>query len=535
MRHSVALFVILAGARMCAAQADYLRRDYPCEVTRVEVDQKTIRIEGRIGGEAKDLFLAEVPAHLNVFEATEFPLVEPIRATGERFALTVERKDRLLSRWAVVRKSARGYELVSHARWADAVKSKWDTPELKPRSKKGLGGFHAGRLDSDLDDLGIVAVTVNVSLNGIMRVSPGEGRTAFEHGGRTWYADDGAVASLDRTIGAAAKRKLLVSAIILINPISRSPDKDWARLACHPDAHPSGTYVMPNVTSREGVQAYAAALEFLARRYSGPDAPGRIHHWIMHNEVDAGWVWTNAGEKTAVQYMDLYHKSMRLAHLIARQYDPYAKAFISLTHHWAKAGEPKFYAGREMLDLLLDHSRAEGDFDWAIAFHPYPQDLFNPRVWADGQATHSFDTRKITFKNVEVLDAWVRQPRAMFLQKHRRTVHLSEQGLNSRDYSAKALSEQAAGMAYAWNKIKNLDSIEVFHYHNWMDHRDEGGLRIGLRKFPDDREDPMGKKPIWNVYKALGTADEDSATEFAKQVIGIGDWPEIRVTSPPRR
>ena len=122
----------------------------------------------------------------------------------------------------------------------------------------------------------------------------------------------------------------------------------------------------------------------------------------------------------------------------------------------------------------------------------------------------------------------------MYLGEHRRTVHLSEQGLNSRDYSAKSLADQAAGMAYAWNKIKHLESIEIFHYHNWMDHPGEGGLRIGLRKFPDNKDDPMGKKPIWHVYKALGTPDEDNATNFAKEAIGIRDWADIRATTPPK-
>jgi hypothetical protein len=516
----------------------YLRQTYPCEIARVAVGERNIRIEGKATGDADGLFVAQVPVHLNAYEATDFPFVETIRPAEGGFTVDVERHrpgDRLLAGWAIVRKTAGGYELQSHARWPDAVNSRWELPHPRPSSKKGLGGFHAGRLDSDLDELGIAAVTVNVSLNGIMRSAPASGRMPFEYAGRTWHVEDRSVERLDRTLRAAAKRNLLVSAITLINQAGQSPQSEWARLATHPDAHPSGTYVMPNVTTAEGVNAYAAALEFLARRYSGPHAPGRIHHWIMHNEVDAGWVWTNAGEKTAAQYMDLYHKSMRIAHLIARQYDPHARAFISLTHHWAKPGEPRFHAARDMLDLLLDFSRAEGDFEWALAHHPYPQDLFNPRVWEDDHANHSFDTHKITFKNIEVLDAWVRQPRAMYLGKHRRTVHLSEQGLNSRDYSAKSLADQAAGMAYAWNKIKHLDSIEMFHYHNWMDHPAEGGLRIGLRKFPADREDPMGAKPVWHVYKALATPNEDAATAFAKLIVGVGDWAEIRVTTAPKR
>jgi hypothetical protein len=525
-------------ARGDAALRAYLAREYPCEVTRVVVEEMSVRIEGTLVAEARPSFLAELPIPVDAFDVTEFPFVAPIAATGDRFEMTVDRyrvagadqQDRLLSRWAIVRKAGNGFELQSHARWPDAVQSKWSTPQVKPRSKKGLGGFHSGRLDSDLDDLGIAAVTVNVNLNGIFRCAPGEGRTAFEYGGRTWYADDRAVSRLDTTMEAAARREIVVSAIVLISPVARSPDKEWAKLVCHPDADPSGTYVMPNVGSADGVRAYAAALDFLARRYGGPRGQakhGRIHHWIMHNEVDAGWVWTNAGIKTAPRYMDLYQKSMRMAHLIARQYDPHAKAFISLTHHWARTTERHSYPSRDLLELLLDFSKAEGDFDWAIAHHPYPQDLFNPRVWENDQATGSFDTPKITFKNIEVLDAWVNRPRAMFLGKHRRTIHLSEQGLNSRDYSAKSSREQAAGMAYAWNKVKGLDSIEAFQYHNWIDNRGEGGLRIGLRRFADDEDDPLGKKPIWDVYRALGTADEAAATEFAKSIVGVRDWSEI--------
>ena len=57
---------------------------------------------------------------------------------------------------------------------------------------------------------------------------------------------------------------------------------------------------MPNMTTLESLNLYAAAIDFLASRYNRPDKKyGRIHHWIAHNEVDAGWVWTNAGIKNA--------------------------------------------------------------------------------------------------------------------------------------------------------------------------------------------------------------------------------------------
>ncbi|MCW3051417.1 MAG: hypothetical protein JWN14_587, partial [Chthonomonadales bacterium] len=123
---------------------------------------------------------------------------------------------------------------------------------------------------------------------------------------------------------------------------------------------------------------------------------------------------------------------------------------------------------------------------------------------------------------------WVKQPRARFQGKTLRTVHLTEQGLNSKDYSEKSLTDQAAGMAYAWNKYKNLATIEVFDYHNWVDNRGEGGLRIGLRRFPNDADEPLGKKPVWYIYQAIGTSKETEATAFALPIIGIKDWLEVR-------
>ena len=517
---------------------EYLHHAYPCAVSSVRVDAEHIEITGRAMQGHHSLFLVEAPLYADVTEESRFPAALPLEPKPDgRFAVQTARRrkegagfyDRLLSRWAVAQKSGSGYALLSQARYPDFVKPRADLPEAKLRNKKGLGGFAPDRPLSDLADLDVSAVTVNIVLNSLFATAPNAGRTPFTYGGRTWYAEDSRFADLDRSLLEAANHHLVVSAIVLLAQGGNAPADSFSHQTAHPDADPSGIFVMPNVSSEQGLMAYAAALDFLASRYSRPDNRyGRIHHWIMHNEVNAGWVWTNAGDKTPLMYMDLYHRSMRVAHLIARQYDAHAKAFISLEHHW-NMRPSHIYAGRELLELLLDFSRAEGDFDWAIAYHPYPQNLFDPRVWADTEVNFTFDTPKITFKNLEVLDAWARQPRARF-GKRLRAIHLTEQGLNSPDYTAKSLREQAAGMAYAWNKIKYLASIEVFDYHNWVDNRGEGGLRIGLRRFPDDQDEPSGTKPIWFVFQALGTAREEEVTAFAKPIIGIKDWNEVSHT-----
>ncbi|MFR3333185.1 MAG: DUF5722 domain-containing protein [Alistipes communis] len=69
-----------------------------------------------------------------------------------------------------------------------------------------------------------------------------------------------------------------------------------------------------------------------------------------------------------------------------------------------------------------------------------------------------------------------------------------------------------------------LPGIDGIQWHNWFDHRNEGTLRIGLRRYPDDAEDPGGKKPIWETYRDAGTDREEEAFAPFLSVIGIPDW-----------
>lgn len=515
----------------------YLAREFPAEIEEVEVGSESVRVRGKLGTEGDALFLADIPMDMIEGDPRGWKtLIEIQRDATGGFSVQVPRlrtrderqHDRLLSRWQVVRKEGGRVEALSHARYAEKVTCRCPGLEpAKPKNKKGLGGWHTGLLPDELDELGISAVTVNVMIHSLVSLEPGPDTTPFEWQGRTYYAREKMLQGFDATFLEAHRNGVMVSAILLV----ANPTKDGSpvvKALGHPDAAKDGIFAMPAVTSEEGISLYGAILNLMAERWSRPDGKyGRVHHWIMHNEVDAGWTWTNAGEKPDIVYMDLYQRSMRLMDLIARQYDPNSRAFISLTHHWADRGEPRWHGSRRLLELLRDFCRAEGNFPWALAYHPYPQDLFNPRTWEDGQASFSFGSEKITPKNLEVLDAFMKQP-AFRYRGEVRPVHLSENGFNSKDYSEKELADQAAGMALAWKKIGALSSIQSWQYHNWIDNRHEGGLKIGLRRFPDDADDPLGKKPIWHLYRDLGTEREDEAARPYLKTIGLRDWSEVQ-------
>lgn len=532
-----------AASASLASLEEYLSRDFPSAISNISVGKSLVHIEGKVRGISSDIYLADIPIDrvLNDPRCWENLTKIKIEPDGS-FAVKLPRLrqrdglsyDRLTSRWQLIRKTGDAIEPLSHARYAESVEARAPKlPPASPANKKGLGGWHHGRIPDELEQLGISAVTVNLVIHSLVALKPEPDTTPFQWQGRTYHAREKVLARHDTTFREAAKHNAMVSAILLVaNPAKDKSDN--AQLLGHPDAVREGTYAMPAVTSPEGIAYYGAILNLMAERWSRPDGKhGRVHHWIVHNEVDAGWVWTNAGEKPALVYMDLYQRSMRLVDLIARQYDPNSRASITLTHHWAEAGEKRWYGSKNMLDLLVRFTRTEGDFPWALAYHPYPQNLFNPRTWEDAQATFSFQSKKITPKNLEVLDAYMRQPHFLY-QKTVRPIHLSENGFNSKDYSEKQLEDQAAGMAYVWRKMAALPSIESWQYHNWIDNRREGGLRIGLRKFPDEPGDPLGKKPIWHLYKALGTPEEDAVAAPYMKTIGITDWDDVLHRDPIR-
>jgi hypothetical protein len=529
----LAAFVLLITGLFAGENLEsYLGHDFAGKITKVVVGRDAIHIEGKVPTGSDGLFLADIPMDLPYDDPKSWETLAEVKSAKGGFALDLPRKrqrdgldyDRLTSRWQLVKKSASSIEPLSHAHYADDVVARTpDLPAAKPKSKKGLGGWNAGRIPDELEELGISSVTVNVMIHSLVSLEPQPDTTPFTWQGHTYHAREKALADYDATFLEAQKHGVMVSAILLV----ANPAKDTnpvVKVIGHPDATAEGVFSMPNVTSPDGLALYGAILNLMAERWSRPDGKhGRVHHWIMHNEVDAGWEWTNAGNKSALEYMDLYQRSMRLMDLIARQYDPNSRPFITLTQHWANQGHAKWYGSKQLLELLVKFTQAEGDFPWALAYHPYPQDLTNPRTWEDEQATFSFDTPKITPKNLEVLDAWMKQPELLYHGKVR-PVHCSENGFNSKDYSEQQLTDQAAGMALAWKKVQALSSIEAWQYHNWIDNRGEGGLRIGLRKFPDEPGDPLGKKPIWHLYQSLGTPGEDKACAPYLPVVGLGSW-----------
>ena len=129
---------------------NYLSADYTSEIKLVSVTSNQVLIKG-VNSNKENIFLCEVPPYQDVTEEQNFASVIPV--TQEYFKITTDRfvdrggfkYDRLLSKWVLALRSNGKYKLLSHAFYADQIEAKYNLPDEKPRSRKGLGGFDAAR------------------------------------------------------------------------------------------------------------------------------------------------------------------------------------------------------------------------------------------------------------------------------------------------------------------------------------------------------------------------------------------------------
>jgi hypothetical protein len=286
-----------------------------------------------------------------------------------------------------------------------------------------------------------------------------------------------------------------------------------------------------NTGTPEGLAWFKAWVEFLADRYSTPGFPhGRAVNYIVGNEVNAHWDWANMGHISMEQFARDYARAVRICAIAVKKYSSSNRVFVSLEHDWnVLYAEPKNtqgFPGRPFVDYFNQVAKGGGDFDWNLAFHPYPEDLFNCRTWDDKTATTADNTPRITFKNIEMLPRYFRRKEMRFRGEPRRII-LSEQGFHA-PLTPEGERLQAAAYCFAWRKIANLDGVDAFILHRHVDNAAEGGLNLGLwRRDPSSTAEPSGKRPIYEAFRLADTPKWKQAFEFALPIIGIKSWREI--------
>lgn len=400
-----------------------------------------------------------------------------------------------------------------------------ETPFPHPASKKGL----QVQMVDDALSLGIKHAALNVNI-GQLLLAPKETNGLESAVSKQWRFSPAYVSHLDQQVKTLSDHGVVVS-FILLNYAGGNLALN--KLLLHPKYHPAAPNHLSafNTTTPEGREAFRACVEFVAERYSGQNH-GRVWNYIVGNEVNSHWFWCNLGHVAMEEFADDYLKSVRLCHESVRKHSANARVYLSLEHHWNMhypgGDETQTFAGWPFLKYFAKRARESGDFDWHLAFHPYPENLFNCETWNDKSATLTTNTPRITFRNLEMLPRFMGQPDILYRGEPRRII-LSEQGFHSKP-TQDGERLQAAAYCYAYFKVAQLEEIDGFIYHRHVDHGQEGGLNLGLwsrNKASKNPAEPASKKLIFEVFRAADTDDWQSSFRFALPIIGVSSWSDI--------
>ncbi len=381
-----------------------------------------------------------------------------------------------------------------------------------PPNQKGL----QVQMVDDALALGIHHAGINVNLTALF-----DAKSKSETG--DFVFNQNYLASLDRQIKPLSDKGVLVYLIIIAYP-SKNPAIDAVVL--HPGHRKDYKFSVGAVNTTSGF--LDAVISMLAERWSGAHPEnGRVWGWIIGNEVNSHFLWNNMGPVPLETAASEYEKAFRIMHTAIRKHSQNARTYLSSDHHWSSSmhnvSPQEATPGRDFLDTFAHLVRERGDFDWNVAWHPYPEDLGNPRAWADKTVTHDDNTNKVTFKNLDVLPKHLERPELLFNGRPRRII-LSEQGFHTL-LTPDGEQLQAAAYAYAWEKIQTLPTVDAFIYHRHVDHAHEGGLRLGLwRNAPNSVADPYSKKLIYELFQKAGTPTWRATADALLPVTGLHAW-----------
>ena len=403
-----------------------------------------------------------------------------------------------------------------------AAASKYNEPFPHAASKKGL----QVDLVDDAIALGVKHAALNFDLCRLIDPAGDTNNPSYDLNGRIFHFHCQYLDWMDHRIKALSDHGILVYIIVLAY---QSNDPKINRILLHPNVVtnlPNGLAAFNTVT-QEGRDWFQASLEFLAERWARPDQQfGRAVGYIIGNEVTSHASWYNMGPVTMQQFAEDYLRTVRLAHDAIRKQSSWARVYLSLDHHWnihyPALNDHESFAGRPFLEYFAQRAKEGGDFDWHLAFHPYPENLGEPRFWNDKTATTNENTPRITFKNLEMLTEFMSQDQMRYHGKPR-SIILSEQGFHTPD-GPDGQKIQAAAFCYAYKKIEKLNGIDAFILHRHIDNANEGGLMLGLRGMTPKNGDPHPKKLIYDCFRDADTPAWKRTFQFALPIIGLKTW-----------
>lgn len=383
-----------------------------------------------------------------------------------------------------------------------------------PRKDTGIKGIlpditKASR--EEFQTLGIQQIVYNLYVDDICSGASVPGAISFPYNGQTWYFNGDIVSKTDSMLRSFNSYGLQVTLVLL-----NSGKGEYSQDLIHPTARGGDCpgYAL-NVAEEEGTQHLKAIGAFLGQRYSGQSGCGQVDNWILGNEVNARTSWWYSSSTSLDYNVNIYVKAFRILYNELKGANANVRVYNSIDQEWNRKSNPGSFLAREYLDQFNYYINREGNIDWGLSYHPYNSPLYDPYAW-NGPSVwvkEGLSTPYITMQNIDILIDYMHRPQFLNPAGQVRSISLAEIGYTS-SFGDEA---QEASVAYGYLKAASLPDVDAFMLFRQTDdaHEMESHLALGLYDLNGNR------KPAYEIYKNLGTANEAAAKARASEIIGM--------------
>lgn len=375
---------------------------------------------------------------------------------------------------------------------------------------KGILGD--GNLNNgELQELGVSQVVYNMVLDQMVVSSQTPGAIPFGYNGQVYYFNGPMVNAYDGTVKYLNQLGIKVTMVLL-----NTGTGEYGKHLIHPKAVGGNCpgYAL-NVENSESVNHLKAIAAFLGQRYSGKTGNGQIDNWILGNEVNARTSWWYTSSASLEYNVSIYVKAFRIFYNELKGMNGNVRLYNSLDQEWNRKSNPGSFLSKDFLDRFNYYMRREGNIDWSLSFHPYNSPLYDAYAWNGPSmwVKNHIKTPYITMQNLDILIDYMKRPEFLNPAGQIRSISLAEIGYTS-SFGTEA---QEASVAYGYLKAASHPEIHAFMLFRRMDDPEEmkSNLAMGLTETNGNR------KPAYEIYKNLGTANEAVAKARASEIIGM--------------
>ncbi len=363
----------------------------------------------------------------------------------------------------------------------------------------------------EVQELGIKQVVYNMAVDDICSAESEPGAIPFTYNGKTYYFNGGMISKFDSMFKSFNNYGVQVN-IVLLNR-GESP---FSQDMVHPKAVGAECpgYAL-NVEDEAGVGHLKAVGAFLAQRYSGKFGCGQVDNWILGNEVNARTSWWYTNSDSLDYNVGIYVKAFRIIYNEMKSMNANVRIYNSIDQEWNRKSNPGSFLSKDYLDRFNYYMMREGNIDWGLSFHPYNSPLYDPYAW-NGPAVwvqNSITSPYITMQNLGILIDYMHQSSFLNPAGEVRSISLAEIGYTS----SFGNEQQEASIVYGYLKAASFSEIDSFILFRQTDEASEMESHLALGLFDLNGN----KKPSYEIYKNLGTANEAAAKARASEIIGM--------------